>query len=305
MKIEKSTRYERLEHPAGEAQVDFGNMTVVKDGAYKDIKALLLSFPYSNAAFVYPLPSENTECFLEGLKQLFHQAGGVPTHLRIDNLSAAVVTVGKGDNRTYTDAFLQFQMHYNFEVQPCNPYSGHEKGNVERKVCYTRNNWFTTAPIMESFSQLAQWLEVQAMEDQKRLHYEKEVMIEDLWNDDKALKPLPLEDLTVFSLDTTTVNKYGEITVDQECFVLRKTNVKQVIIIKKNGINLHVIQQKEKTFLQNTDRICTRIDRFPGKRFLKIGKRNHVLFVILDFSNIYLSGFKIICSFIRMKEKLV
>ena len=63
MKIEKSTRYERLEHPAGEAQVDFGNMTVVKDGAYKDIKALLLSFPYSNAAFVYPLPSENTECF--------------------------------------------------------------------------------------------------------------------------------------------------------------------------------------------------------------------------------------------------
>ena len=43
MKIEKSTRYERLEHPAGEAQVDFGNMTVVKT-VYKDIKALLLSF---------------------------------------------------------------------------------------------------------------------------------------------------------------------------------------------------------------------------------------------------------------------
>ena len=32
---------------------------------------------------------------LEGLKQLFHQAGGVPTHLRIDNLSAAVITIGK------------------------------------------------------------------------------------------------------------------------------------------------------------------------------------------------------------------
>ena len=59
-------------------------------------------------------------------------------------------------------------------------------------------------------------------------------MIEELWNDDKnALKPLPLEDLSVFSLDTTTVNKYGEITVDQERFVLRKTNVKQVIVIKK------------------------------------------------------------------------
>ncbi|MFZ7759847.1 hypothetical protein ACO1DG_28435 [Bacillus thuringiensis] len=59
-------------------------------------------------------------------------------------------------------------------------------------------------------------------------------MIQELWNDDKnALKPLPLEDLSVFSLDTTTVNKYGEITIDQERFVLRKTNVKQVIVIKK------------------------------------------------------------------------
>ena len=45
-------------------------------------------------------------------------------------------------------------MHYNFETQPCNPYSGHEKGNVERKVSYTRNNWFTTSPVMESFYNL-------------------------------------------------------------------------------------------------------------------------------------------------------
>ena len=49
IKTAKEKRYERLEHPPGEAQVDFGNMTVVKDGAYKDIKVLLLSFPHSNA----------------------------------------------------------------------------------------------------------------------------------------------------------------------------------------------------------------------------------------------------------------
>ncbi|WP_170953415.1 hypothetical protein [Bacillus cereus] len=40
-----------------------------------------------------------------------------------------------------------------------------------------------------------------------------------------ALKPLPLEDLLVFSLDTTSVNKYGEITVDQERFVLRQSRL--------------------------------------------------------------------------------
>ena len=85
-------------------------MTVVKDGAYKDIKVLLLSFSHSIiTAFAYPLPAENKECFLEGLKQLFHQAGGVPTHLRIDNLSAAVITIGKGENRIYTEAFYNFK----------------------------------------------------------------------------------------------------------------------------------------------------------------------------------------------------
>ena len=93
-------------------------------------------------------------------------------------------------------------------------------------------------------------------------------MIEDLWNDDKvALKPLPLEDLTVFSLDTTTVNKYGEITVDQECFVLRKTNVKQVIIIKKEWNQFTCYTAEGENILQNTDRICTRIDRFLGRDF--------------------------------------
>ena len=92
-------------------------------------------------------------------------------------------------------------MHYNFEVQPCNPYSGHEKETLNEKSVIHETIGLRPPRLWESFSQLAQWLEVQAMEDQKRLHYEKEVMIEDLWNDDKvALKLLPLEDLTVFSL---------------------------------------------------------------------------------------------------------
>lgn len=234
IKEEKATRYERLEHPPGEAQVDFGNMTVVKDGAYKDIKALILSFPHSNAGFAYPLPAENSECFLEGLKQLFHQAGGVPTYLRIDNLTAAVVSIGKGEKRTYTDSFLRFQSHYNFEVQPCNPASGHEKGNVEKKVDYTRNNLFTTAPIMEDFPQLAKWMQKEMKADRNRPHYEKGVLIEELWKEDeKQLKPLPINDLPIYSIDSLKVNKYGEIELDGEKFVIHKARIKQVLVIKK------------------------------------------------------------------------
>ncbi|AYE53799.1 IS21 family transposase (plasmid) [Priestia megaterium NCT-2] len=230
----KTKRYERLEHPPGEAQVDFGNMTIVQNGAYKDIKALILSFPYSNAAFAYPLPAENSECFLEGLTRLFHQAGGVPTHLRIDNLTAAVVSIGKSGKRIYTDAFLGFQSHYRFEIQACNPASGHEKGNVEKKVGYTRNNFFVTAPSMEDFEQLAEWLYKQMQKDQKRLHYDKKILIEELWKEDKkCLKVLPSQDLPIFSVSTYKVNKYDEIIVDEEAYVVHKARMKQSLLIKK------------------------------------------------------------------------
>lgn len=234
LKLQQKRRHERLEHPPGEAQVDFGHMRVVKEGAYQSVKALILSFPYSNAGFGYPLPAENSECFLEGLKRLFHQAGGVPSHLRIDNLSAAVLTVGKGEKRTYTDAFLAFQAHYGFEVQPCNPGSGHEKGHVEKKVGYTRSNLFVTEPVMESFDQLASWMQEEMKADRARLHYEKGVPIERLWQEEKAyLKRLPLKDFPVYQLGEATTNKYGEITIDQKKVLIPDTRPKQTLLIKK------------------------------------------------------------------------
>lgn len=62
--------FERLEHPPGEAQLDFGTMEVEHEGAFKDIKASVLTAPYSNAGFAVALPAENQECLLEGMKVL-------------------------------------------------------------------------------------------------------------------------------------------------------------------------------------------------------------------------------------------
>lgn len=93
----------------------------------------------------------------------------------MDNLSAAVVSIGKGAKRTYTEPFSRFQCHYGFEVQPCNPASGYEKGHVEKKVGYTRNNLFTTAPLMEDFPQLADWLQEEMRKDQHQASYPEKI----------------------------------------------------------------------------------------------------------------------------------
>src|SRR5699024_116764 len=146
--------------------LDFGTMEVCHEGAFKDIKALVLSFPYSNSGFAVALPAENQECLLEGMKELFRQAGGVPRKIRIDNMSTAVAQVkSRTEQAVLTDGFLQFATHYGFETQVCNPRSGNEKGSVENKVGYVRYHFFPATPIMQTFASLNEALAVQLAQD--------------------------------------------------------------------------------------------------------------------------------------------
>lgn len=118
-------------------------MEVCHDGAFKDVKVLVMTFPFSNTGFAFTLPAENQECLLEGMKELFRQAGGVPRKIRIDNMSTAVTqTKSRTEPAILTDGFLRFATHYGFETQVCNPRSGNEKGSVENKVGYVRYNFF-------------------------------------------------------------------------------------------------------------------------------------------------------------------
>ena len=208
--------FERLEHPPAEAQLDFGLMEAVKDGNYVDVHCLVMSLPNSNAGFAIPLPGENQECFLHGLKRLFDQLGNVPRKIRIDNLKAAVIKPrGRGEEAQFTDEFLQFANFYGFEPQACNPYSGHEKGNVENKVGYVRYNFVTPAPVINDLEHLEQILKERLTKDRERDHYKKLKSINELLEEErKYLLALPDEDYPIFKEDLAKANKYGEIVMD-------------------------------------------------------------------------------------------
>lgn len=209
--------YERLTHPPAEAQIDFGITEVVQDGKFKDIHCLIMSLPYSNGGFTVPLPGENQECFLHGLKVLFQQLGSVPRKLRIDNLSAAVVKArGKHGEAMYTDGFQNFANHYGFDIQACNVRKGNEKGHVENKVGYVRYNFFTPSPVIESMEQLTVLLKENAQKDHQRVHYKKHVPIATLIEEEKKYcLALPEIDYPIFKESTIKCNKYGEIMIDQ------------------------------------------------------------------------------------------
>ena len=104
----------------------------------------VLSFPFSNMGFAQVFPSENAECVCQALKQTFEYVGGVPARIVFDNATG----VGRRvcDEVRTTETFAAFAAHYGFAFSFCNPYSGHEKGNVESKVRFVRSNLFVPVP---------------------------------------------------------------------------------------------------------------------------------------------------------------
>lgn len=233
LELEKAKTYQRLEHPGGEAQVDFTTIHVSRDCQLIQYKLLIMSYPFSNAAFVYPVPAENQECFLEGLKILFRMVGGVPRRIWFDNLSAAVIEVKKDGERKLAEGFMRFVSHYRFEPIFCNPASGNEKGNVENKCGYGQRNWCVPVPLFESQEQLAEQLAALAASDMDRPHYVRELTIRELWEQERnKLQTLTNIDFEVFHLDSAVVNKYSEVRTDRITASLFKVNPGTEVILK-------------------------------------------------------------------------
>jgi DNA replication protein DnaC/transposase len=75
-----------LVHPAGEAQVDFGEALVVIAGVEQKAHYLAMDLPQSDDCFVAAFPAETTEAFLEGHVRAFAYFGGVPTRILLKEL---------------------------------------------------------------------------------------------------------------------------------------------------------------------------------------------------------------------------
>ncbi|MBN4051124.1 IS21 family transposase [bacterium AH-315-L21] len=139
--------YLPIAHPAGEAQLDFGEM-MYRNENKKEKKGhyLTLSFPYSNAAYTQIFESENQECVIEGLKRIFEYIGGVPKLIVMDNMSSVVAKILTNGERKIAEGFQRFALHYRFNMRFCNVASGNEKGNIENKIGYHRRNMFVPIP---------------------------------------------------------------------------------------------------------------------------------------------------------------
>ncbi|MBQ6489633.1 MAG: transposase [Solobacterium sp.] len=71
LRLKKTDSYIPLIHRPGEGQADFGFSAFYENGKFHEKgKYLVLSFPYSNGAYLQLNYGENTECLLEGLQAM-------------------------------------------------------------------------------------------------------------------------------------------------------------------------------------------------------------------------------------------
>jgi len=237
--------YLPLEHPPGEAQVDFGEIIMIEQGKQVKGYELVLSLPYSNAGYPQVFRGQNQECLLTGLKDIFEHMEHVPRIIWFDNLSAAVAGIGDRGNRKLVDQFYRFTLHYGFTAQFCNPGKGHEKGNVENKVGYSRRNFFVPEPAFDDIQEFNHGLFAVAEKDHRRKHYSKRLEISELLKEDiAAMLPLPATPFEIGRTEKLLANKYGKVRYDGNIYSASPQVAGKEIYIKLRAHQVEIFDEE-------------------------------------------------------------
>lgn len=243
-----------LDHPEGEAQVDFGKADFVQNG--KTIKGhyINMTFPCSNGNYTQVFMGENQECLLEGMKRIFEYMNRVPYKIWFDNLSAAVI-LGKNKERSLVEQFEKFAMHYGFEINFCNPNSGHEKGAVENKVGYTRRNIFVPVPVFDNIDEYNKKLLCLCDLDMERKHYKKDAIIKELFEKEKqCMFELPAKPFEVCRIKTGIADNYGKVEFETNLYSSSPRFASQEVVIKVTAAKV-ILMDKQSNVIITHDRI--------------------------------------------------
>lgn len=132
-------RFETL--PGQQVQVDF---TTIRRGR-NPLKAFVATLGYSRATFVRFGTREDSDAWLEGLREAFVYFGGVPENALFDNAGAIILerdAYGDGLHRWHP-RLLALADEYGFRPRVCRPYRAKTKGKVERFNGYLKGSFIT------------------------------------------------------------------------------------------------------------------------------------------------------------------
>ena len=124
----------RVETPPGvQAQHDWFEVRVPIGGLRRRLQALIGTLSHSRAKFCWASEEQSQLAWHTGHLALFERYGGVPLWVRIDNLKAGVAR-GAGPTAILNRSYEVLARTCGFEIDPCRPAMGSDKGKAERGV---------------------------------------------------------------------------------------------------------------------------------------------------------------------------
>jgi transposase len=224
--------------PGQDAQVDWGEAQAVIAGQRQKVQFFVMRLCYSRRTFAMTFPTQKQESFLWAHVQAFKHFGGVPHRISYDNLGTAVKLAfektGKaGRPRHEVRAFVAFRSHYLFSSHFCTPGEGHEKGQVEGGVGYTRRNAMVPLPEASSFEDLNQQLQQRCLKEDHRRVSRQTQTIGEAWQQERALLlPLPPSDYECCQMTTVRLNPYSQATYDTNRYSVPVNRARREVTLK-------------------------------------------------------------------------
>jgi transposase len=224
--------------PGQDAQVDWGEAYAIIDGQRQKVQLFIMRLCFSRRTFAMAFPTQRQESFFWGHVKAFEHFGGVPHRLSYDNLGTAVKIVfehsGKvGRPRKEVRAFVSFRSHYLFESHFCTPGQGHEKGQVEHGVGYSRRNFLVPIPEATSFEELnKQLLERCRQEDARKVSRQTQ-SIGEAWDQEREhLLPVPRSPYECCQMTTVRLTPYSQGTFETNRYSVPVKRARREVTLK-------------------------------------------------------------------------
>jgi transposase len=229
--------------PGQDAQCDWGQAIAVIAGVRQTVEVFVMRLCYSRRTFVMTFPSQKQESFFWGHMQAFNYFGGVPARISYDNLATAVkLTFEKKRKRHEHRTFVAFRNHYLFESHFCTPAQGHEKGQVEHGVGFSRRNFMVPIPEAASYEALNDCLLEQCKKDDARQVSRQPMTIGQTWEYEQPfLRPLPPFAFDCCQIASVRLTPYSQATFETNRYSVPVNRARRDVTIKAYPFHVDIL----------------------------------------------------------------